>query len=307
MLDVYGGPSSERASARNIHINYVLIDGSKRAEAEQWLYELVDAPDYSNLFDGTEWASIRQVAPLLVRTEPSHPQLGQLLSEVKVLECGYGIVSEKSLDTVADHLRQFHKVRHPLGHEVMLRFADPTVARVLLAPSGEGGVPEYWSTLEAVNLPDALWDGWHIKVQPEPPGAGLKKGEAAPFQISELTLRGLVDTDRRATLVKLFQHLEMYFPDRLATTPRAEVISMLRAMMNQAINNGYTSLQALTHWSTVFGYLGDADQWHRVAPDIHQVFHSRPSEAGGSEARMAALAAMEIAQMQNAGRAQSWE
>lgn len=304
MLDVYDGPSSGSASARGIHINYVLIDGSKRAEAEQWLYELIDAPDYLNLFDGTEWASIRQVGSLLVRIEPNHPQWEPLAEELKKLECGYGIASGESLDTVANHLRRFIEVRHPLGHGVMLRFSDPAVARVLLAPSGEGGVPEYWSTLAAVNLPDALWDGWHIQVRPD---SVVPEGGATPRQLNELTLSRLTETDRRATLVRLLQHLEVYFSDRLATAPRTEVISMLRAMMNQAINNGYTSLQALTHWSTVFGYLGDPKQWHRVAPDIHQMFHDRPQESDGPRAREAALAAMELAQTQNAGRAEIWE
>lgn len=304
MPDVYRGPSSESASARSIHINYVLIDGSKRVEAEQWLYELIDAPDYRNLFDGTEWASIRQVAPLLVCTGPDYLQWGPLAEELKTLECGYGIASEESLDTVADHLRRFIEVRHPLGHAVMLRFADPSVARVLLASSGEGGVPEYWSTLAAVHLPDALWNGWHTLVRPD---SVVPEGGATPRQLNELTLNRLTETNRRATLVKLLQHLEVYFPDRLATSPRAEVISMLHAMMNQAINNGYASLQALTHWSTVFGYLGDQEQWHRVAPNIHQMFQHHRSESDGSGARKAALAAMEFAQTQNAGRAKVWE
>ncbi len=308
MFDVYGGPSSESASARSVHINYVLIDGSKRSEAEQWLYELIDTPDYLNLFDGTEWASIRQVAPLLVRTGPSHPNWGELAEELKNLECGYGIASKESLDTVANHLRRFIEVRHPLGHGVMLRFADPSVARVLLASSGEGGVPEYWSTLAAVHLPDALWNGWHTLVRPDSvvPEAG-REGGATPRQLNELTLSRLTETDRRATLVKLLQHLEVYFPDRLATAPRVEVISMLRAMMDQAISNGYTSLQALTHWFTVFGYLGDPEQWHRVAPDIHQMLQHHRSENAGSVARKAALAAMELVQKQEAGRANVWE
>lgn len=308
MLEVYGCPSSNSASVQDLQGNYVLIDGSKRAEAEKWLYELTDAPDYRNLFDGTEWASIRQVAPLIVGINPNHPQRVTLAVELKKFECGYGISSDQSLDAVANHMRQFIEVRHPLGHGVMLRFSDPAVARVLLAASGDGGMPEYWSTLESVHLPDALWNGWHVQVRPDAmPSQSGEKGDAKPYQLNELTLSRLTETDRRATLVTLLQHIEQYFPDRLATAPRKDVISILHTMMNQAINNGYTSRQALTHWCTVLGYLGNPVRWQELAPGIQQMFDDRPSGSDGAAARKAALAAMELAQTQNPGRAKVWE
>ena len=121
MFDVFDAPSQTSAQLQDMHFNYVLIDGSKRAEAERWLYELVDTPDYRNLFDGTEWASIRDVAPLLVRTDRGHPLLEQLSLEGKAQEWGYAIASDESLDALADHLRRFVTVRHPLGYNVMLR------------------------------------------------------------------------------------------------------------------------------------------------------------------------------------------
>ncbi|WP_375176269.1 DUF4123 domain-containing protein [Marinobacter mobilis] len=309
MLDVFKGPFTDSGQVKNIHCNFVLIDGSKREGAERWLYEFSDTPDYRNLFDGTDWASIRQVAPLLVRTEPDHPQMGELMQEGNVQEWGYGIASDESLDLVANHLRRFITVRHPIGHNVMLRFADPTVARVLLAPPGEGGVTQYWQTLTAVKLPDALWNDWHIQPRLETldTEAGVNTNDVATLQLSELTLTCLLNTDRRATLVKLMQHLETYFPDRVASRPRAEVVSALRQLMNQAIDNGYASLQSLTHWCTVYGYLGEPNEWASVAPDIQQMFHRRPVETGDAQARKAAVAAMALAQTQNAGRAESWE
>src|SRR5690554_3030959 len=105
MLDVFQGPSNTDNQLQDMHFNYVLIDGSKRPEAERWLYELVDTPDYRNLFDGTEWASIRGVAPLLVCTDRGHPLLEQLSREGKAQEWGYAIASDESLDALADHLR----------------------------------------------------------------------------------------------------------------------------------------------------------------------------------------------------------
>lgn len=286
-----------------MHCNYALIDSSKRGDAERWLYELVDTPDYRNLFDGTEWASIREVAPLLVRTEPGHPLFGPLLEEGKTLEWGYGIASDESLDLVANHLRRFITVSHPLGHDVMLRFADPTVARVLLAPSGEGGVPEYWAPFTAVKLPDALWDGWHIQTRPESwvrdAGSGMAGNPTLP--LGELTLSCLADSDRRATLVRLMQHLETYFPDRVASKVRQDVVTDLLTITEQATSNGYDSFQALIHWCTVYGCMGELTQWGALAPDVHDIFCRRPGQAAEAQAREAAVAVMAWAETQVQG------
>ncbi|MDN6318453.1 MAG: DUF4123 domain-containing protein [Marinobacter sp.] len=311
MLDVFDAPSGVKLSPADVQADYILIDGSKRAEGERWLYELFDTPDYCNLFDGTEWAQIRQVAPLLVRVEQGHPGLESLLMELQALECGYGLISHESLDTVASHLRQFIQVRHPLGHSVFLRFSDPAVARVLLAPSKDGGMPGYWSMINGVQLPDSLWDGWYCQRRDEAWTPDNGKTQAASvatmYLLSDLTLTHLADVDRRVTLIRLVRHLDTYFPGWLANERTALRIDTLRHLINEAISNGYTSVQALTHWCTAFGCLGDLAAWDRVAPAVYRLFQTCPRETGGAEARQAALMAMELAQTHNAGRAEQWE
>ncbi|MBK1886803.1 DUF4123 domain-containing protein [Marinobacter sp. DY40_1A1] len=304
MLDVFESPPASLAQDKNIHCNYVLIDGSKHEAVERWLYELVEAPDYRNLFDGTEWASIREVAPLLVRADRSSPLLERLVQEGRTLEWGYGISSEEAIDSIANHLRRFIMVRHPLGYNVMLRFADPTVARVLLAPSGDGGLPQFWMPFTAVTLPDALWDGWHLQENPESWAAGtvgLCEEGAVPPCLSELTLRGLTNADLRITLVKMMQHLETYFPDRAETKARRGVVTDLHSLMEQAIANGYESVQALLHWCTVYGCQGDMSLWKAMAPDIHEIFHCWPGSAAEAKAKKAALIAMASAGTQVQG------
>ncbi|MDP4547703.1 DUF4123 domain-containing protein [Marinobacter sp. MDS2] len=304
MFDVFERPSKNTTQVQDIHCNYVLIDGSKREEAERWLYELVDSPDYRNLYDGTEWAPIRSISPLLVRTSQSHPLLERLSLEGRMKEWGYAIDSDEPMDALADHLRRFITVRHPVGYSVMLRFADPTVARVLLASSGDGGVSEYWAPLTAVKLPDALWDDWHLQVRPDwlsEVGVGRSAESSAPFRLGELTLSGLTDTDRRATLVKLMQHLETYFPSRVASKARQGVVEDLRAIMEQALANGYESQQALLHWSTVYGYMGELSLWETAASSIHDLFHRWPGTAAEAQAREAAMIAMSSAETQEQG------
>jgi hypothetical protein len=304
MLDVFEGPSKSGTELQDRHFNYVLIDGSKRAGAERWLYELVETPDYRNLFDGTEWASIRDVSPLLVRTDPGHLLLERLSLEGKAQEWGYAIASDEPVDAVANHLRRFITVSHPLGHNVMLRFADPTVARVLLAASGDGGVPDYGSPFAAAKLSDALWDGWHLHTRPDSlPEVGVQRNAegSASYRLGELTLSSLTDTDRRATLAKLLQHLETYFPSRVASNARQTMIMDLRAIMERAVANGYESLQALLHWSTVYGYQGALSLWETAAPNIYDLFHRWPGTAAEAQAREAAMIAMASAGTQVQG------
>lgn len=311
MLDVFNAPSGVKLRGADVQADYILIDGSMRTEAERWLYELFDTPDYRNLFDGTKWAEIRQVAPLLVRVEQGHPGLEPLLKELQTLECGYGLISNEPMDAIVNHLRRFIEARHPLGHKVLLRFSDPTVARVLLASSESGGVSDYWSTIDGVQLPDALWDGWYCQRRDDSwtsdNDRSSEKSVEAAYLLSELTLTHLADADRRSTLVKLFRHLKAYFPGRLTNDPIAVVVGAVQRLMNEAINHGYTSMQALTHWCSVYGYLGDLAAWNRVAPAIYQLFQECPRDTGGPEARQAALMAMELAQTHDAGRAEQWE
>lgn len=304
MLDVFKAPSKASTELQDMHFNYFLLDGSKRGEAERWLYELVDTPDYRNLFDGTEWASLRAVSPIVVRTERGNPLLERLSLEGNSLEWGYAIASDEPLDALADHLRRFITVRHPLGYDVMLRFADPTVARVLLAASGDGGVPDYGSPFAAAKLPDALWDGWHLHTRPHwlpEVGVGRHTGGRASSRLDELTLNALTDTDRRATLVKLMQHLETYFPSRVASNARQTVIRDLRAIMERAVAHGYESLQALLHWCTVYGYQGALSLWETAAPNVYDLLHRWPGTAAEAQAREAAMIAMSSAETQVQG------
>ena len=53
MLDVFSAPSNAIQQGVETAVDYVLIDGSKRAESERWLYQLFETPDYRNIFDGT--------------------------------------------------------------------------------------------------------------------------------------------------------------------------------------------------------------------------------------------------------------
>lgn len=310
MLDLFCAPSNTLQQDVEAAVDYVLIDGSKRAESERWIYQLFETLDYRNLFDGTEWASIRQVAPILVRAEKNHPNFKRLLAELQEFECGYGLTSAESLDAVADHLRRFIEVRHPLGHKVLLRFSDPAVARVLLASPEWGGVPEFGKGMTGATVPDYLWGEWHVLGCPDKlllaDGSLRNHGGEKCCRLSDLTMSQLVGVDRRTALVKLLKHLENYFPDQLVGKPKADVITELRSLMNEAIGNGYTSLQALTHWCTVFGCLGRPQAWNRLAPDVYEIYHQHPLQTGGPEARKAAVRAMELAQIQNAGRAEKW-
>ncbi len=299
MVDVFSKPSSTDSFVQHCDYNYVLLDGSQCADAERWLYELSDTPEYRNLYDGTKWAAMRQAGPLLVKAGSVPSLIHALFQKGNAFELGYGIHSDEQVDTIADCLRQFLTVRHPLGHEVMLRFASPAVARVLLASPGDGGLSGYGCVFSAVGLPDALWNCWHHQSRSEP-GAGHQPYDMVGSHLGELTLNCLEDVDRRAALIKLVKHLEHYFPNRATPSVRPKAIQSLRQLMDQALENGYTSLQALTHWGTVYGCLGEPAQWKGTFPDIYQAFSSPDVDSAEGQARAAAIAAMEWTQAEHA-------
>jgi hypothetical protein len=269
--------------------HYLLVDGVRLSDAESTLYELCDTPRYVNLFAGTEWADMKDVSPLLVQVDASDPITRAFLEAGFDAEWGFLLQSPATLDEIANHWRRFITVQHPLGHEVMLRFSDPAVARVLLTDWWTGPENGFWGPISAALLPDELGQCWHCIQAP----AG-KRAEGERNQSDRALNDHIVDqltaADHRQTLRTLMQHLKQYFPQRLALMPRGDTARSLDQLISKAIESGFTSESALTHWTTVFGYHGDVSQ-RQVAPDLYALLTESNGVNPDDTARQAAMLA----------------
>ncbi|MBQ0832873.1 DUF4123 domain-containing protein [Marinobacter sp.] len=269
--------------------HYLLVDGVRLTNAESTLYELCDTPRYVNLFAGTEWADMGEVSPLLVQVDASHPLTRVFLKTGFDAEWGFLLQSTATLDEIANHWRRFITVQHPLGHEVMLRFSDPAVARVLLMNWWMGPDNGFWGPVSAALLPDELEQCWHC-IQ----ATAGKHAEGERIQSDRALNDHLVDqltaADHRQTLRTLTHHLKQYFPQRLALMHRGDTVRSLDQLISKAIENGFTSESALTHWATVFGYHGDVSH-RQVAPDFYALLTASNGVNPDDTARQAAMLA----------------
>lgn len=269
--------------------NYLLVDGVRLTDAELTLYKLCDAPRYVNLFAGTEWADMQKVSPLLVQVDANDPVTRAFLKTGLDAEWGFLLQSTATLDEIANHWRRFITVQHPLGHEVMLRFSDPAVARALLTNGWAGPESGFWGPVSAALLPDELDECWHCI---QAPGGKRDEGERKPSDraLNDRLVDQLTAADHRQTLRTLMQHLKQYFPQRLALLPRSDTVRSLDQLISKAIDNGFTSESALTHWATVFGYHGDVSQ-RRVAADFYALLTEINGGNQDDTARQAAMLA----------------
>ncbi|MCL1486992.1 MAG: DUF4123 domain-containing protein [Marinobacter sp.] len=269
--------------------NYFLIDGVRLKGAESTLYELCDTPRYVNLFAGTDWADIKDVSPLLVQVDASDPLIRAFLKTGFDAEWGFLLQSTATLDEIANHWRRFITVQHPLGHEVMLRFSDPAVARVLLTNGWTGPESGFWGPVSAALLPDELDQCWHCI---QAPGGRRAAGERIQSDraLNDHIVDQLTAADHRQTLRTLMQHLKQYFPQRLALLPRSDTVRSLDQLISKAIDSGFTSESALTHWATVFGYHGDVSK-RQVATDFYALLTESNGGNPDDIARQAAMLA----------------
>lgn len=269
--------------------NYLLVDGVRLTDAESTLYELCDTPRYINLFAGTEWADMKDVSPLLVQIDASDPITRAFLEIGFDAEWGFLLKSPATLDEIANHWRRFITVQHPLGHEVMLRFSDPAVARVLLTDVWMGPGNGFWGPITAALLPDELDQCWHCIQAPDGKRA---EGERilSDWALNDRLVDQLTAADHRQTLRTLMQHLKQYFPQRLALLPRGDTVRSLDQLISTAIENGFTSELALTHWTTVFGYRGDVSKG-QAALDLHALLTESNGVNPDNTARHAAMLA----------------
>lgn len=270
--------------------NYLLIDGVRLPDAEKRLYQLCDAPECRNLFRGTEWDTIADVGPLLIEAETSQPFVNEFLQDGLPGEWGYLIRSDLSLSDLTRHLQTFLTVQHPVGEPVILRFADPLIARALfgeavsLAPMGAG--------ISALALPDSVGRRWHYK---EPPGSEFSdNGGTATLSETDLVLMARVD--HRLTLRTMVSHMDQFFPDWCEENARENRAEVLGELLGRAQEAGYTSERSLTHWTNVFGYLGPDVSLDGLPHPIDDGLKTIPTGTGAEQmARDLALQARDMA------------
>lgn len=111
---------------------YAVIDGASATGLLDQLYSEGKRPEFVCLYRGELEPDIAEVAPYLVRLEPSTPFTNWLLMEGWGKNFGVFVRSVADMDALRRHFRRFLRVQDPEGKTLYFRFYDPRVLKVFL-------------------------------------------------------------------------------------------------------------------------------------------------------------------------------
>lgn len=284
-------PEHESLTEEGWRWNYLLVDGVALPEAEKQLYQACECPELMNLYSGTVYGEISDVAPLLVRVTFEHPLVQRLINEDFAQEWGCLLSSSVDLPRLVGWFRQFITVHHPAGVELFLRFAEPAVASVLFGDGGpfrRAGTP-----VDEVLLSDSLAANWlHIQVPRVPDQISIET-----LTLSEKEIDALTQVDQRNLLRRMVIHLEEFFPEWTSGSDRAEQRATLSRLLDLARNAHYRSERALTQWTNVFGFLRPGRVPEALPESIQALLRTIPANSDAeTAARQAAVLARQSVQ-----------
>lgn len=259
--------------------NYLLVDGLSLPKAEKQLYQDNEFPAFVNLYVGTDWDALADVAPLLVSISDETPFAQRFLAEGFYPEWGYLIQSSQGLHALARQLGQYLQVRHSTGTDFILRLADPGVAGLLFRE-----VKAFCSTLSGVQallLPDIVrWQWQHMEVASGAGSKGAEENRAGfPLVLSDQEVDKLREVDEWSLLKKMTCHLDTFFPAWATLASRLRRSQLLGQLLARARNSGYTSERAQGQWTNVFGYASHLERLGDLSPEILALLDSPPKEA----------------------------
>lgn len=258
--------------------NYLLVDGLSLPDAEKQLYQDNEFPSFVNLYAGTDWGALADVAPLLVSIDDKTPFAQRFLAEGFYPEWGYLIQSSEGLHALARQLRQYLQVRHSTGTDFILRLADPGVAGLLFTE-----VKAFCSTLSGVQallLPDIVrWQWQHMEVASGAGSEGAEKNRAGfPLVLSDQEVDKLREVDEWSQLKKMTRHLDTYFHAWATLASRFSRSQLLGQLLARARNSGYTSERAQGQWTNVFGYSSHLERLGGLSSEILTLLDSPPKD-----------------------------
>lgn len=219
---------------------FILIDGAKIEDLGACIYQAEKAPQCDALYRGTELDSLQEVSPWLVRVGMDSPLLPLCFDEQQSEGVAILLVSDASLEQVADHFRGLLIAENTVGDDVLFRFHDPEVMRYLLEDDNTGeDRRRLMGPCKLVVIQDRRTAEWAYFQNDRPAvGCGTKE-----FRIRESHLVSMEKAAERITLRKLERHTHTFFPHLLAQpgveTPNwPKVQKLIRAANDRGLYSG---------------------------------------------------------------------
>jgi hypothetical protein len=250
----------------------LLLDGVSVEKLPQHLYQWTENPEFEPLYLGTRWAELGDISPCLVQIKAqNNPVLTRFLNASRQ-EWGHLVFSDQSWDQLVAHFRWLTSVMHPLGEEVLLRIADPTVTHALLAHAETIKDPTLFGPCKQIVTADAALDCWYINNRP---GNAPEPDHSKRYRLSEAQLSQLDEVNFRNVVMRLDAHMQEYFPSYQAQSTPQQRWEHLHALASTSYDRGFNTELDITLYANIHGFLGElALEEH---PDLDAILKT-PSE-----------------------------
>ena len=118
---------------------YLLLDGARFENIHQFLYSLLESPDYFPVYHKTYYQTAMGVSPCLLRVdERHHAALQWYFDEGATKNMALVMTSPEPLEALGKHCQNFLEVKLPSMEIVLFRYYDPTVFDTLVRAEHHG-------------------------------------------------------------------------------------------------------------------------------------------------------------------------
>lgn len=232
--------------------HYLLLDGAQIDDLMHILYQLEPAPEFHRLYDGTRYAELAEVGPVLIATD-HNSFLTQHFKKHWSTTAGVTLNSRAPADELIQHLTSLVHVSVNGGVSVLFRYYDPRILYLWLTDMCDRQRNSILGPVEQFQL----WaqGGWY-GFSRSAPSVAQHYAETPWLQLSDAQLARLNQAKQQVFEQALLEHMDKWFPDCLANAGASERQDWARACCLKANEYGFSAAADIVRWAGLLGICG---------------------------------------------------
>lgn len=232
--------------------HYLLLDGAQIDDLMQTLYQLEPAPEFHRLYDGTRYAELAEVGPILIATDHSS-LLSQHFKEHWSTTAGATLNSRAGTDELIQHLTSLVHASVSGGVSVLFRYYDPRILHLWLANMDDGQRNTALGPVEQFQL----WaQGGRHGFSRSAPSVAQRYADTPWLQLSDEQLASLNQAKQQLFEQALLVHMDTWFPDCLANAATRERQAWVRTCCARANEYGFSAAADIVRWAGLLAICG---------------------------------------------------
>lgn len=253
---------------------YLLLDHAQIENLPERLLKLAPNTPSRSLYQGTAYASVQHLGPVLLTVTLNSPLADTFLQEWSTAG-GIWLESDAQASEVLAHLRSLIHAQVTGNVTVLFRYYDPRIAALWLADLPPGERDRLMGPVRLIQLPGVV-------IKQENPDQPVGQYAEQPWVVlSAQTLDRLSLAQQKSFAQRLIVHCLKYFPKFLHGLDPAQQLEWAIDCQEHAVHHGYSTFGEVLRWARFYGELGPD---FPDAPD-HAIYRQILAEPGVSPAQ----------------------